>query len=62
MYILIAFAVILTTFALFAGLIAMARGQKKGKTNLSNKLMWARVAAQFCAILLVLIASFLQGS
>lgn len=58
---LIIVAIALTAFALFSGLIVMARGGKENRTNLSNKLMWARVAAQFCAVLLVLIASFLQN-
>lgn len=45
---------------LFAGLLAMGR-QGKDAARLSNKIMRIRIAAQFVAILLIVILVILEG-
>lgn len=56
--ILAALAMVAVVIVLVRGLINMMRG---GSGNTSNKLMQARVALQFVAIVLVVVAAWLMG-
>lgn len=51
-------AMVGVVFVLLRGLINMMRG---GSGNTSNKLMQARVALQFVALVLIMLALYLSG-